>query len=291
MRRVLAAALTFLPACAFAQPDYAKLEVKATKVAGNVYVIEDATPGFSGGNIGVSVGPDGILLVDSKFAPLAPKIEAALKAVSDQAVRFVLNTHFHADHSDGNRAFAARSTVIAHEIARKRIAADVERPTPANALPVITFEDSLTVHVNGEEIRAVHFPSGHTDTDVVVFFTESNVVHLGDKFFSGTFPFVDLKSGGSAKGLVANLERLLVDLPEDVRIIPGHGPVSAKADLKAYVDMIKDCIAIVEAGVQAGKSARKMKSERALSRYADWSWSFITEDRFIDQLYEEIRKK
>jgi glyoxylase-like metal-dependent hydrolase (beta-lactamase superfamily II) len=125
----------------------------------------------------------------------------------------------------------------------------------------------------------------------VVFFTESNVVHLGDKFFSGTFPFVDLKSGGSAKGLVANLEQLLVDLPEDVRIIPGHGPVSAKADLKAYVDMIKDCIAIVEAGVQAGKSARKMKSEKALSRYADWSWSFITEDRFIDQLYEEIRKK
>lgn len=292
MRRfVLLLSFALAPAVACAQQDFSRIEVKATKVAGNVYVIEDATPGFSGGNIGVSVGADGLLIVDSKFAPLAPKIEAALKTVSDKPVRFVLNTHHHADHSDGNRAFGPKSTVIAHENARKRIMADTKNPTPGDALPVITFEDRLKVHVNGEEIRAIHLPKSHTDTDVVVWFIASNVVHLGDNYFSGAFPYVDLKSGGSVKGLVANLDKVLGELPDDVKIIPGHGPISSKADLKAYVDMIKDCVAIVEGGVKAGKSARKMKSEKALSRYAAWGKFFITEDLMIDQLYAELGPK
>jgi len=291
MRKMIAVAVALVPACAYAQQDFSKIEVKATKVAGNVYVIEDATPGFSGGNIGVSVGPDGVLIVDSKFAPLAPKVEAALATVTDKPVRFVLNTHHHPDHTDGNRVFGPKSTVIAHENARKRIMADTARPTAADALPVITFEDGLTLHLNGEDIRAVHFPKSHTDTDVVAFFTASNVVHLGDNYFSGFFPYIDLKSGGSVSGLVANLEKVLAELPDDVKIIPGHGPVSGKADLRTYVDMIKDCVVIVEGGVKAGKSARKMKREKVLSRYAQWGKWFITEDRMIDQLYEELEKK
>lgn len=291
MRKVLTLALALVPACAFAQPDFSKLEVKATKVAGNVYVIEDATAGFSGGNIGVSVGADGVLIVDSKFAPLAPKIEAALATVTDKPVRFVLNTHHHADHTDGNRAFGPKSTVIAHENARKRIMADTARPTPADALPVITFEDRLKVHVNGEEIRAQHLPKSHTDTDVAAFFTGSNVVHLGDNYFAGFFPYIDLKSGGSVRGHAANLEALLGELPDDVKIIPGHGPVTGKAELRAYVEMVKGCIAIAEAGIKAGKSARRMKSEKALSRYAEWGKGFITEDAMIDQLFAELGKK
>src|SRR5689334_7992569 len=218
-----------LPRAASAQEkmDFAKIQIKATKVAGQVYVIEDVTPEFSGGNIGVSVGPDGIVLVDDKFAPLAPKIEAALKTISDKPVRFIVNTHYHGDHSDGNKAFGAKSTIIAHENTRKRMMAmkDKDAP-PAVALPVITFEDKLSVHLNGEDIRAIHFPSGHTDTDVVIFFTKSNVVHMGDDFFNGIFPFIDTDGGGSVKGLIANLTKLLEQIPADAKIIPGHGKIA-----------------------------------------------------------------
>src|SRR5690348_16672380 len=169
-----------LPRAASAQEkmDFAKIQIKATKVAGQVYVIEDVTTEFSGGNIGVSVGADGVVLIDDKFAPLAPKIEAALHTISDKPVRFVINTHFHGDHTDGNAAFGQKSTIIAHENTRKRLMTGrgkEEPPAPAVALPVITFEDKLAVHLNGEDIRAIHFPSGHTDTDVVIFFTKSNV--------------------------------------------------------------------------------------------------------------------
>jgi glyoxylase-like metal-dependent hydrolase (beta-lactamase superfamily II) len=291
MRFLLPAALALLPAAACAQGmDFSRLEVKATRVAGNVYVIEDARPGFSGGNIGVSVGADGLLLVDDKFAPLAPKIEAALKTVSDKPVRFVLNTHFHADHTDGNRAFGPKSTIIAHANSRKRIMARTKEPTPPEALPAITFEDRLTVHVNGEDIRAVSLGEGHTDTDIGVWFTASNVVHLGDYYFNGIFPFIDIDSGGTTKRLIASLEKILGELPDDVKIIPGHGPIASKADLKAYTDMLKDSAAIVEAGIKAGKSARKLKSEKALKRYAALGKGFLNEDAFIDQLYRDLSR-
>ena len=280
-----------VPAVACAQgTDWSKVEIKATKVAGNVYVIEDVTKEFSGGNIGVSVGPDGVLLVDDKFAPLAPKIEAALKGVSDKPVRFVLNTHFHGDHSDGNKAFAAKSTIIAHENARKRIMANTKNPTPAQALPVITFEDRIKVHLNGEEIRAFHLPSGHTDTDIVVHFSGSNVVHMGDLFFNGVFPFIDRDSGGGVTALIANIEKVMTEMPEDVKIIPGHGPVADKAALGVYLDMLKGTVAIVEAGIKAGKSARRLKSERALSAYASWGKGWFSEDAFIDQLYADLTR-
>src|SRR4051812_21613518 len=205
----LALSLLFvlLPRVASAQEkmDFAKIQIKATKVAGQVYVIEDATPEFSGGNIGVSVGADGIVLIDDKFAPLAPKIEAALKSISDKPVRFIINTHYHADHSDGNVVWGAKTTVISHDNTRKRMAAGAGKdnpPAPAVALPIITFDDKLSVHLNGEDIRAVHMPTAHTDTDVVIFFPKSNVVHFGDEFFNGMYPFIDTDGGGSVKGLI-----------------------------------------------------------------------------------------
>ena len=165
------------------------MQIKATKVAGNVYMLEGA-----GGNIGVSVGDDGILIVDDQFAPLADKIRAALKALADKKLRFILNTHWHGDHTGGNVAFGPEATIIAHDNVRKRLSTEQKsrsskaprRASPKEALPVITFDQSLSVHFNGEEIRAIHYPQGHTDGDSVIFFTASNVVHLGDDFFAGT---------------------------------------------------------------------------------------------------------
>jgi glyoxylase-like metal-dependent hydrolase (beta-lactamase superfamily II) len=284
-----------LPIAAAAQEkqDFSKVQIKATKVAGQVYVIEDVTPEFSGGNIGVSVGPDGIVLVDDKFAPLAPKIEAALKSISDKPIRFILNTHYHGDHSGGNEAFSQKSTVIAHENTRKRLAAGRGKdapPAPPAALPVITFQDKLSVHLNGEDIRAIHFPNGHTDTDIVIFFTRSNVVHMGDDFFNGMFPFIDTDGGGSVKGLIANLTKLLEQIPPNARIIPGHGKLATTKELRTFLTMLKDTSSIVEAGIKARKTAEQLKKEKAIARYDSWSWQFFKADDFIDMLYKDLSR-
>ncbi len=194
---IFAAFLTFV--CvgpSLAQTDWSKVEIKSTKVSGNVYMLEGA-----GGNIGVSVGPDGILIVDDQYAPLADKIKAALKTLGEGKLKFVLNTHWHADHTGSNAAFGPEAPVIAHDNVRKRLSTEQRSeffkrttpPSPREALPIITFGHSLTVHFNGEEIRVIHFPQGHTDGDSIIFFTNSNVVHMGDHFFAGRFPFVDLE--------------------------------------------------------------------------------------------------
>src|SRR5262245_59952339 len=193
MRRILVsvAALSILTALWLrAQgPDWSKIEIKAEKVAGNVYMLY-GVGGFAGGNIGVSVGDDGVVMIDDQFEPLVPKIEAALQGISTKPVRFVLNTHFHGDHTHGNKVFGLKSTIIAHDNVRKRVATDDSfdnKPgtrAPAHALPIITFDSALTLHVNGEDLHGIHLPSGHTDSDTVVYFTRSNVVHMGDDFFN-----------------------------------------------------------------------------------------------------------
>jgi cyclase len=287
--------LLVLPIIASAEDkqDFSKVQVKATKVAGQIYVIEDATAEFSGGNIGVSIGPDGIVLIDDKFAPLAPKIEAALRTISDKPVRFVINTHYHGDHTDGNAVFGAKSTVIAHENTRKRMSAGAGKdqpPAPPAALPVITFQDRLSVHLNGEDIRAIHFPGGHTDTDVVIFFTRSNVVHMGDDFFNGIFPFIDTDGGGSVKGLIANLGKLLEQIPADAKIIPGHGPIATTKELRAFQTMLKETSAIIEAGIKAKKTVDQLKKDKVLAKYDAWAKGFFKADDFIDQLYKDLKR-
>src|SRR5512141_989802 len=216
---------------AVAQQDLSKVEIKVTKVAGTVYMLEGA-----GGNIGVSVGEDGVVLVDDQFAPLAPKIRQALKGITDKPLKFVLNTHFHGDHTGGNAQFGSEAPIIAHENVRRRLkeggtvgGSDV-KPAPKEALPVITFNDRATVHLNGEDIRAIHFPHGHTDGDSVIFFPTSNVVHMGDDFVTYGFPFVDVRSGGSVSGVIAGVEKVLGMTPPDVKVIPGHGAVCTTDD-------------------------------------------------------------
>jgi glyoxylase-like metal-dependent hydrolase (beta-lactamase superfamily II) len=278
---------------AHAQTDFSKVEVKATKVAGNVYMLEGA-----GGNIGVSVGDDGLLIVDDQFAPLADKIRAALKGIADKKLRFILNTHWHGDHTGGNVAFGPEATIIAHDNVRKRLATEQKStvfnsttpPSPKEALPVITFNNSLSVHFNGEDIRAIHYPQGHTDGDSVIFFSASNVVHLGDDFFAGRFPFVDLESGGSVEGLVKNIGELIGKIPADAKLIPGHGPISTLDDLKSYHRMLQQTTEIVRQKMAAGKTLDQIKSEGLPAEWAPWGAGFIKTDRWVETIYKSLKK-
>jgi glyoxylase-like metal-dependent hydrolase (beta-lactamase superfamily II) len=278
---------------AHAQTDFSKVEIKATKVAGNVYMLQGA-----GGNIGVSVGDDGLLIVDDQFAPLADKIRAALKGLADKKLRFILNTHWHGDHTGGNVAFGPEATIIAHDNVRKRLATEQKStvfnsttpPSPKEALPVITFNDSLSVHFNGEDIRAIHFPHGHTDGDSVIFFSTSNVVHLGDDFFAGRFPFVDLESGGSVEGLVKNIGELIAKIPPTAKLIPGHGPISTLDDLKSYHRMLQQTSEIVRQKIAAGKTLDQVKSEGLPAEWEPWGTGFIKTDRWVETIYKSLKK-
>jgi len=277
---------------AIAQQDVSDVEITATYVAGNVYMLQGR-----GGNIGVSVGPDGALLVDDQFAPLADKIRAALAGMVDGEIdlKFVLNTHWHGDHTDGNVEFGPEAPIIAHANVRKRLATrqettfGVSEPSPPEALPVITFGDSVSIHFNGEEIRAIHLPNGHTDGDAVIYFSGSNVVHMGDDFFSGRFPFVDLSSGGSVRGLVVAVRSVLEQLPPDAKIIPGHGPLSGREDLQTYLEMLEESLGLVSAGIEAGKGLEELQAAGMPDRWADWGGGFIDSDRWIEILYRSLQ--
>jgi len=275
-----------------AQQDFDQVQIKVTKVAGTVYLLEG-----SGGNIGVSVGEDGIVIVDDQFAPLAPKIKAALRGITDKPIKFVLNTHFHGDHTGGNAVFGAEAPIVAHENVRQRLQEGTKvmggevKPSPKEALPVITFNERATVHINGEDIRAIHLPSGHTDGDSVIFFTQSKVVHMGDDFVTYGFPFVDVANGGSVKGMIAAVEKVLGMVPADVKIIPGHGPLSTPADVRRFVDMLKETRALVEQAVRQGKTPSQMKQDKILAKYDDLGKGFIKPDAWIDTLYAEIVPK
>jgi glyoxylase-like metal-dependent hydrolase (beta-lactamase superfamily II) len=270
--------------------DFSKVEIKATQVAGSVYMLEGA-----GGNIGASVGPDGILIVDDQFAPLSDKIRTALRLLSPGKLQFVLNTHWHGDHTGSNPAFGKEATIIAHDNVRKRLSTEQgsgDEKTPPMAkegLPVITFGDALSVHFNGEEIKAIHFPSGHTDGDSVIFFTGSNVVHMGDDFFTGRFPYVDTDSGGSVQGMIAAVEKVLAQIPADAKIIPGHGPLSTPADLKAYHRMLVETLGIVRTKMQAGKDLATIQKEGLPEEWKEWGSGFIKTDGWIGSLYESLQ--
>ena len=286
--------LSLFAVTATAQTDFSKVQIKATKVAGNVYMLEGA-----GGNIGVSVGDDGILIVDDQFAPLADKIRAALKGVADKKLRFILNTHWHGDHTGGNIAFGPEATIIAHDNVRKRLATEqksevFKSTTPASpkeALPVITFDQSLSVHFNGEDIRAIHYPKGHTDGDSVIFFSSSNVVHLGDDFFAGRFPFVDLESGGSVEGLTKNIGEIITKIPDGAKLIPGHGPISTIDDLKNYHRMLQQTTEVVRQKISAGKTLVQIKTEGLPAEWAPWGTGFIKTDLWLETIYKSLTAK
>jgi cyclase len=278
--------------------DFSKVEIKVTKVSGNIYMLE----GGDAGNIAASVGEDGIVIVDDQYAPLAEKIQAALKnlKITDKPVRFVINTHYHGDHTGGNEPFAnSGSTVIAQDNVRKRLetpgvagnGSSIRMETkaaPKAALPVITFEHDVTVHLNGEDIRALHFPAGHTDGDAVIFFPKNNVVHMGDDFVRYGFPFIDVASGGSVQGMIAAMEKVSTQLPPDVKVIPGHGALSNLDDVRAFTKMLKETSAVVQKAIDEHKTVEQMKQEKILAPWAKWSGGFLDADKFIETLYNSL---
>ena len=298
---ILAVALTLLlavPQAGGQATDYSKVQIKTTKVSGNIYMLEG-----EGGNIAASVGEDGIVIVDDQFAPLAEKIQAALKSlgITDKPVRFVINTHYHGDHTGGNAPFAnSGSTVIAQDNVRKRLesggaggyseSAKMDmKPAEKGALPVITFEHDVTVHLNGEDIRALHFPSGHTDGDSIIFFPKNNVVHMGDDFVRYGFPFIDVLSGGSVQGMIDALEKASAQLPADVKVIPGHGAISNLDDVRAFVKMLKETSAVVQSAINAHKTLDQMKQEKILAAWdSKWSGDFIKTDAWIETVYNSL---
>jgi len=301
MRRLLLLTFVFFVPLAFGQDDqdFSKVQIKVHKVSGSVYMLEGA-----GGNIAASVGEDGIVIVDDQFAPLADKIRAALKdlGVTDKPVRFVINTHFHGDHTGGNAPFSDTSTVIAQDNVRKRLEAGgtsgtggsmrmENKPAPKAALPIITFGQDVTVHLNGEDIRALHFPAGHTDGDAIIFFPQSNVVHMGDDFVRYGFPFIDIDSGGSVQGMIGGLEKAMAQLPPDVKVIPGHGALSTLADVREFVKMLKDTSAVVEKALKQHKTLAQMKKEKILAPWRQYGAGFINDDAFVETLYNSLTGK
>lgn len=277
---IVAAIAVFLCIAAWAQRDYTRIQIKTTHVAGNIYMLEGA-----GGNIGVSVGPDGILLVDDQFAPLAEKIRNALKALDDGPLKFLINTHFHGDHTGGNAIFGAEAPIISHVNVRKRLQME---SSSKEGLPVVTFNDSLSIHFNGEEIRVLHFPNSHTDGDSVIFFTGSNVVHMGDLFFSGRFPYVDLNNGGDVEGLIKHIEKLLTELPPDVKLIPGHGPLSDIDDLKTYHRTLVATTDMIRDQIKAGKGLAEIKAAGLPKKWRSWGAGFISTGRWIEIVHRSL---
>ncbi len=290
--------LVSITSLTFAQDrDFSKVEMKVTKVSGNVYMLEGA-----GGNIGALVGAEGIVIVDDQYAPLADKIRAALKSITNQPVRYVINTHWHFDHTGGNEPFSKTSTIIAQENVRKRLQTggvagngasvrfEVEK-SPISALPIITFEHDVSLHLNGESIRALHYPSGHTDGDSIIVFENSNVVHMGDDFVRYGFPFIDIDSGGSIKGMINAIQQSIKDLPADVKVIPGHGAIASLDDVRKYLKMLQDTMAVVQKALAEKKTLDQMKKEKLLEPWKEYSGDFINADAFLETLYNSLTGK
>ena len=282
------------PALLAAQ-NFDTIQVKSQRLNGNVYVLTG-----SGGNIGLSVGDDAAFVVDDQFAPLTPKILAAIAAITPKPVRFVVNTHWHFDHTGGNENMGkAGAVLMASANARKRMSTGQlieflkrsEPAAPGAALPVITFTDSITFHLNGDDIVAVPVAPAHTDGDVVVYFTKANVVHMGDTYVTPRYPFVDLSSGGNINGVIAGADRVLAVCNPAMKIIPGHGPVTDCAALKKWRDMLATVRERVSTAMKAGKSLDEIKAAKPTAEFDATNRGSISPDDLVMFVYRSLGGK
>ena len=274
---------------------YAKISLKTIHVNGNVYMLENVG-GFSGGNIGVSAGEDGILLVDDQIMPMTDKIDAALAEINPGKLRFILNTHWHGDHTGSNAHYAeqAKATIISHSNVRKRLMAEQNNMfgkspiAPKKALPIITFDQAVNVHFNNEDIQLTHYHHGHTDSDSIVYFPNSKVAHLGDHYFNGMFPFVDITTGGNVFKLTENIKQIIASLPADTKIIPGHGGLSDMAGLKTYYRMLKETSTQVKQLAAEGKSLEEIQTAGLSKEWSTLGGGFINEKTWIMFIYQSL---
>ena len=278
-----------------AQEDFSKVEIQTEKLADTVYMMTG-----SGGNLGLSVGEDAVFVIDDQFAPLTPKIQAAIAKLSSKPVKFVLNTHWHFDHTGGNENLGkAGAIIVAHENVRKRLSTEgfIEffgmktKPEPQIALPVVTFTRDISFHLNGDELVVTHAPRAHTDGDSMVRFGKSNVVHMGDTFFNKLYPFIDTSSGGTVAGVLAAADGVLKTAGDDTKIIPGHGPLASKADLKAYRDMLAAISGNIRGQIKAGKTLEQVIASKPTAKYdAVWGKGFLAPEKFVEMVYRNLKK-
>lgn len=278
-----------------AQQDFSKVEIKADKLSDSIWMLSGA-----GGNLGLSVGVDSVFLIDDQFAPLASKIKAAIARITPKPVQFLLNTHFHYDHTGGNEAFGGDGAlIVAHDNVRRRMntdqlislagSASAQKASPKVALPVVTVSGEFTFHINGDEVHAFHVPRAHTDGDLIVHFRKSDVFHLGDVFFNGFYPFIDVGNDGSPEGVVLAFDRVLALAGERSKIIPGHGPLASKADLQATRDMLATMLRRVVDLKRAGKTDSEIRAAKPSADFdARWGGGFIRPDAFVAMLLEGV---
>ena len=275
--------------------DFSKVSIKTTKVSKNLYMLEG-----KGGNIGAVAGKEGVYIIDDQFAPLYDKITAALKKLSDQPVKFVINTHWHGDHTGGNEKFGkSGSVIVAHENVRKRMSKKnftkiFNRETPAAAkaaLPVVTFPDKMSIHLNGVEAKIMHFKNAHTDGDSVIYFPSLNAFHTGDIFFNGFYPYIDVDAGGSLKGIIAAVTKILSMSNSRTKIIPGHGPLASKKDLEIYLKMLTQVNSKMAKLVKDGKTVEQIVEMKPLSSLDEkWGKGFMKPEVFTKLTYQSLKK-
>jgi len=292
-----AAALAAMSVPAQAQLQAPEVQVRTEKVAEGIHVLFG-----NGGNVGVSSGPDGVFIIDDQYAPMTPGLSAAIAEISDSPVRFVINTHWHGDHTGGNENFGKMgAVVIAHDNVRARMSVPqamefFKRAVPASpqgALPVITFSDTVSLHLNGDDVRAIHVPGAHTDGDAIIHFRKANVIHAGDTFFNGWYPFIDADSGGSIAGLLAAIDTMLALSDGSTRIIAGHGPVSGKAELEAYRKMLVDTVTRIRTLRAEGKTVDEIVAlaPNAADYDKTWATSFINPERYVRMIVNLLERE
>lgn len=262
-----------------------EVTIETTKLSDNVYMLVG-----QGGNIGVSVGDDGVFIIDDQFEQLTPKLLEAIRTLSDKPLQFLVNTHYHGDHTGGNENMAKQGTkIIAHENVRKRL---VDGEKPKDALPIITFNDRVNVHMNGEDVNVHHVEHAHTDGDAMLFFAKSNVLHTGDTYFHKRYPYIDVKSGGSIDGYIKAVKKGLTLINDDTKIIPGHGPVSNKEEYQSFLTMLETLRKNVQAEIENGKTEDEVVANTAITKEYDdlgYAWNFINSERIRRTIYQSLK--
>ena len=296
MRRITIAVLAAIAApVVWAQQDFSAVEIQTTELAPGIYMLVGA-----GGNLGLSVGDDGAFLIDDQFAPLSDKIMAAVAELTDAPVEFLANTHWHGDHTGGNEAFGnAGAVIVAHDNVRVRMSTEQLReifnqampPSPDAALPIVTFNDELTLHWNGETIHAFHSGPGHTDGDVVLHFQEADIFHMGDNFFNGFYPFIDVDSNGDINGMIATGYRVLAMSNAGTRIIPGHGPLATADDLRDWLQVLRTTRESIQDLIDQGMSADEVVAANPTAEFDEThGGGFMNPENYTRLVYQSLTR-